>query len=174
MGQSVVELCQQIAQSGADMYILSDANNIFIDIILTSYNIKQYFPADHIFTNHAKYDSAGRCCVDYFHRDHKCDLCPDNLCKGTVLDSIRNINSQADSKQHNVLFYVGDGGGDFCPTLRMKSSDVCFARHSYPLHKKILSSHPQAVECNVQTWSTPDELKHKFLRELNLPPLESD
>ena len=34
------------------------------------------------------------------------------------------------------VFYVGDGGGDFCAATRLRAGDVLFAREGWALHRK--------------------------------------
>ena len=59
---------------------------------------------------------------------HGCPHCPLNLCKGGVLDALR-----AQWPSDATLVYVGDGRGDYCPTLRLGASDWVFARSEYAL-----------------------------------------
>lgn len=61
------------------------------------------------------------------------------------------------------VLYVGDGGGDFCPCLRLGSGDVACARADYPLHQKLLAASASAsaagsVRAAVKPWSTGKQL----------------
>lgn len=35
------------------------------------------------------------------------------------------------------IMYVGDGGGDFCPCMRLRECDVVCCRKGWALHKKL-------------------------------------
>ena len=60
-----------------------------------------------------------------------------HACFIQVLDSI-----QADAPYDQVV-YLGDGSGDFCPCMRLRSSDYIVARECYPTgaHDSTLSLH---------------------------------
>jgi len=97
--------------AGAIQFILSDANSVFIDSILTGYKLSHIFPPERIFTNPAAWTTvttttatsvskvpaaskttvavvdnkamnAERLAVRYHHTNKTCARCPRNLCKG--------------------------------------------------------------------------------------------
>jgi hypothetical protein len=75
---------------------------------------------------------------------HECARCPPNLCKGGVLDkwiemdyckSQKDLVASSDIKSRPRIIYIGDGGGDVCPALRLGASDVLLCRQDWALHK---------------------------------------
>lgn len=71
------------------------------------------------------------------------------MCKGHVLDEhLRNTNVTYD-----VVAFVGDGENDFCPTLRLRKTDIVFPRRSFPLDTHITESRDK-VSAMVRPWDT--------------------
>ena len=59
--------------------------------------------------------------------------------------------------------YVGDGGGDACPCLRLSAGDVVLAREGWELDKRLKGEQPAA---RVVTWATGQDLAEALRREL--------
>jgi pyridoxal phosphate phosphatase PHOSPHO2 len=77
-------IVQDLASTGnVSQIIISDANSLFISMILGFHKLESAFSA--VFTNPAVVDKSGKICVSFFHENQTCDLCPVNLCKGRVL-----------------------------------------------------------------------------------------
>ena len=104
-----------------NLIILSDANTFFIRTILEKHAMTSLF--SQIITNPCCWGSRGLEILPYENGSHGCALCPPNLCKGGVLRSLRH-------ESVGTIFYVGDGGGDFCPARLLKSTDTICARVS--------------------------------------------
>ncbi|BDA47728.1 probable pyridoxal phosphate phosphatase PHOSPHO2 [Coccomyxa sp. Obi] len=122
MRQAVAKL----AARGCDLVVVSDANSVYIDAILEHHGLKQHFKEVH--TNTASWEG-GALRVRPHHQDPKpdgCHNCPPNLCKGKVMELLL--------MQHNYsrVVYLGDGAGDFCPSLRLGPRDFVLSRESYP------------------------------------------
>lgn len=138
--------------------VLSDANTLFIHACLKKADLPhdQVFEGG-IFTNPATVEEPGFISLRPFidpndpEKQHKCNRCAANLCKGEVLQRI--IRDEYDSWR---IVYVGDGGNDHCPVLRMGSEGVVLARKGFPLHRKVLERPPLA---EVRLWDSPVELK---------------
>lgn len=62
------------------------------------------------------------------------------------------------------ICYVGDGGNDYCPTLRLSSNDYVFPRTGYRLERKIKAS--SQVKANVVFWESGQTILDT-LRSLN-------
>ena len=71
-----------------------------------------------------------------YHSDgeHACNLCPKNLCKGKVVQQLRQENF----RMYRKCFYVGDGGGDFCPFTMLNPTDYIYVREDYSCHREIV------------------------------------
>ncbi|KAJ7549709.1 hypothetical protein O6H91_07G064100 [Diphasiastrum complanatum] len=115
------------AESGCDLHIVSDANTVFIQTILEAYKLSTYFKKVH--TNPAHLDDFGVLRILPYHSSdmepHGCLLCPPNMCKGSIVDKIR-MEELASSEFCTI--YIGDGSGDYCPSLRLTDEDHVFAR----------------------------------------------
>jgi len=150
----------KLAQNnGAQLAILSDANEHYINIILKHLGI-DCFPM--IVTNLAT--------VEQFEENksvlrispfqpldepHNCDLCPSNLCKGQVLRNWLNAAS------YERVIYVGDGRGDFCPSMLLSESDFILCRNSWALHTSLTSAQPPP-QAKILPWDTGEDILHVF------------
>ncbi|POM60698.1 Pyridoxal phosphate phosphatase [Phytophthora palmivora] len=164
-----------VEQFGAEIKIISDGNSLFIDSVLKYQGLEPYI--NEVFTNPADHAVMGngrtRIRLRPYHSDNlhpiECPWCPSNLCKGSILDSIRA------AKPYSRVFYVGDGIGDFCPASRLTKNDVVFARadetngRSFGLQKRI-DSNPTLVEASVVPWSTGDDIYRHFAQVFHASP----
>ncbi|KAF9110501.1 hypothetical protein BGX27_006266 [Mortierella sp. AM989] len=144
----MIEALKLMKAQGSELYILSDANTVYIETVLKTYNIDHLFTE--IITNPAKFDRTGRLNVVRFHgldkEPHCCPLpCQPNLCKGSEIQKL--INSQS----WDQVVYMGDSTNDFCPSTRLQSKDVVLARGGLLLEKEI-KENPQLVKANVVYW----------------------
>jgi pyridoxal phosphate phosphatase PHOSPHO2 len=167
--------------AGWQNFILSDANHHYIDVILQHHDINSSFIE--IATNGSRVESTessssiGGVTVSgemtrlriYPHQSieapHSCSLCPQNLCKGNVLDKWREEHS------FSKVVYIGDGGGDFCPVVRLKAGDVALCRRNYTLHKMCIAATSEVasdavaghrVEAHVVEWSNGQDILSCF------------
>lgn len=141
---------------------MSDANSYFIKEILERHGLQEYFSQVH--TNPAHVDDSGALRVLPFHpkdTPHGCKLCPLNMCKGLILDSIRKGSSETLKRR---VIYVGDGGGDYCPSLRLVRGDHVLARQGFPLSKR-LTTNTDLVQATVHEWTSAKDVERLF-REL--------
>lgn len=94
---------------------------------------------------------------------HTCKVgCSANMCKGDELDAFRARHASYDR-----VVYVGDGGNDYCPILRLRPQDVALVRRHRGLAKRILEE--GQVQCQVRYWSGAWEAE-QLLRHLGAPP----
>jgi len=169
---SMREAVFAMKEKGHRIYILSDANTEFIDAILSGYpGLKDCFVK--VYSNIGHFDDNGRLHIKYYHQSsHGCSSpCPKNLCKGVVLDEIlekegmrRRSGARREEKSYGGggerrVVYIGDGGNDVCPAMRLDSIDYVFARSGFRLSKALTKSKPAA---KVLMWSNGDEAKAHF------------
>ena len=114
--------------AGAHQRLLSDANSEYIRIKLDSLRIASDFRV--VETNGGSWDSSGRLCITPHHQPppHGCPNCPPNLCKGRVL--ARWLSEVESSSPGFRCLYVGDGSGDVCVAMVLRSQDVLLARRA--------------------------------------------
>lgn len=150
----MVDLLTTLDQTKAEAIVISDANYIFIDHILTFHGLKDRI--NKIFTNPAKFNNEGRLELEMYHVQDSCSLSTVNLCKGQILESY--IEERA---KENVIFthiaFVGDGENDFCPSLRLSPKDFVFPREGYSLVKhieKMKAEQGLHIKANIHTWKS--------------------
>ena len=95
-----------------------------------------------IITNPAHWDSQQ---PDWLHvgrrlppsaEPHNCAVgCLANMCKGDELDAYLVSHGGRDS--FDRIVYVGDGGNDFCPLLRMRARDLALVRKGFELDARV-------------------------------------
>ena len=116
---------------GAEIVVLSDANTYYITTILERHGLAPL--VTEVITNPSRWDG-GTLRVAPHHDagrpPHGCALCPPNLCKGLVMEALLQ-----DRKPAKVV-YVGDGGGDFCPSTKLRAGDALCCRKGWTCHKK--------------------------------------
>ena len=87
---------------------------------------------------------------------------------GDELDAFRARHA---SSNYERIVYVGDGGNDYCPVLRLGKNDVALVRRNRGLAKRILEE--GGVQCTVRYWSGAWEAE-QLLRRLGGAASASD
>lgn len=146
------------AHPRADLAVVSDANSVFIERVSAAVGVGEEVAAAEVHTNPARWDGDGRLRVRRYHDGTRCarSRCPDNMCKGLILEALRR-------PEHEAVLYVGDGGGDYCPAAGMRAGDAVLARRGYPLHRKCAETPPAA---DVVAWDGGAEVLAEFARRL--------
>ncbi|KAF9339751.1 hypothetical protein BGZ91_004827 [Linnemannia elongata] len=151
-----IEALKLMKEHGSDLYILSDANTVYIETILKAYNIDNLFTG--ILTNPASFDSKGRLNVTRYHgldkEPHKCPLpCEPNLCKGLELQKL------IDSHPWEQVIYMGDASNDFCPSTRLsrQRGDLVLARRGLSLEQRI-KERPELVRAEIVYWQDAQDV----------------
>jgi pyridoxal phosphate phosphatase PHOSPHO2 len=154
-------LALRLYMNKTEQRILSDANSWFIAAITEHLEVDHHFTT--VVTNPSRWEQAGRILrVAPFHA-HTCLRCPSNLCKGQVLDAWR-----AELRPDHII-YVGDGGGDLCPSLRLCPRDSVCARAGYPLHESLLGVDASRLKGRLRPWVDGEELLAHFQDALSSP-----
>lgn len=151
---------------GCDLKIVSDANKFFIETILKHHGISGYF--SEINTNPSLVDGEGKLRISPFHdfasSPHGCSLCPPNMCKGVVIKRIQE--SVAAEGKKKKMIYLGDGSGDYCPSLKLTHGDFVMPRKNYPLWD-LICQNPNSVEAAIHEWSDGEDFESVLLRLIN-------
>ena len=58
---------------------------------------------------------------------------------------------------------MGDGKGDYCPSLRLSEEDYVMPRKNYPLWQ-LICDNPQQLKAEVHEWSNGEELERILLQ----------
>ncbi|KAG0049370.1 hypothetical protein BGZ83_005856 [Gryganskiella cystojenkinii] len=169
MDPDMIKICQLLFDRGWDLAIVSDANTVYIESILEHYGIRHLFKA--IVTNPAFWDDQGRLHIHRLtspEKPHNCPLgvCSLNICKGKEIDKLlqERLGSAVSEKTTTPalrMLYVGDGRNDYCPALRMKTSDdLYFVRRGRTLEKYLEknSNARDAIQARIVYWSAAGEI----------------
>ncbi|KAJ8458598.1 hypothetical protein OPV22_031524 [Ensete ventricosum] len=157
----VVDAIKTVYALGCDLRVVSDANQFFIDTILKHHGLLECFKE--INTNPSLVDEEGRLrilpCHDFTTRSHGCSICPPNMCKAKIIDRIR-ASAFVEGKKRFI--YLGDGKGDYCPSLGLSEEDYVMPRKHYPLWS-LISNSSQPLRAEVHEWSNGEELEKVLL-----------
>ncbi|PKU77591.1 Inorganic pyrophosphatase 2 [Dendrobium catenatum] len=147
---------------GCDLRIVSDANFFFIETILKHHGLIGCFTE--INTNPSFIDDKGRLRIAPYHdftkSSHGCPLCPPNMCKSKIVERIR-------AGEKKRVIYLGDGKGDYCPSLRLGEGDFVMPRKNYPLWD-LIQNNPGLLRAEVHEWSNGEEQEKVLLHLISL------
>ncbi|XP_057772193.1 inorganic pyrophosphatase 1-like [Salvia miltiorrhiza] len=142
---------------GCDLRIVSDANLFFIETIVDHLGIKDCF--SEINTNPSYVDEEGRLrispFVDFQTAPHGCSLCPPNMCKGMIIDRIQATLAK-EGKQR--IIYLGDGAGDFCPSLKLRDGDFMMPRKNFPVWGLICENRA-LLRAEIHEWIDGEDME---------------
>lgn len=147
---------------GCDLRIVSDANFFFIETILDHLGIKDCF--SEINTNPSYQDDEGRLrispYIDFKSSPHGCiNPCPPNMCKGMILERIKC----SVAKEGKRIIYLGDGIGDFCPSLKLEEGDFMMPRKNFPVWNLIRENQGR-IRAEIHEWVDGAELESILLK----------
>ncbi|WOL08185.1 hypothetical protein Cni_G16937 [Canna indica] len=159
---NVISAIKSAYALGCELRIVSDANRFFIETILKDHELINYF--SEINTNPSYVDEEGRLRIFPYHdfnsSTHGCSLCPPNMCKSAIIKRIQATTLAGGKKR---LIYLGDGKGDYCPSLKLNEEDFVMPRKNYPLWDLIVDN-PQALRAEIHEWSNAEELERVLLQ----------
>ncbi|KAF8813816.1 hypothetical protein BYT27DRAFT_7220167 [Phlegmacium glaucopus] len=135
---------------------LSNANSVFISTILESKGLETLF--QEIITNPADWEPSGllklRRRVDPAGQQHSCKVgCSEEL----------DAFLKRQGVEYDRIVYIGDGGNDFCPILRLRSQDLVFCRLHRGLQRRIEhDTEAKALKPSVRYWGGAWEIEEMF------------
>ncbi|XP_010519213.1 PREDICTED: inorganic pyrophosphatase 2-like [Tarenaya hassleriana] len=143
---------------GCELRIVSDANTFFIETILEHLEIKDLF--SEINTNPGFVDQHGRLRISPYHdfteSSHGCSRCPPNMCKALIIERIQASLTKEGKKKK--IIYLGDGAGDYCPSLKLGDEDYVMPRKSYPVWD-LICQNPMLIRANIREWTDGEALE---------------
>ncbi|EPQ57312.1 hypothetical protein GLOTRDRAFT_58585 [Gloeophyllum trabeum ATCC 11539] len=161
---AMVRAVQKLKSKGKTTFLcLSNANSVFISTILASKGLSELF--EEIITNPAEWDHSGllklrRRIAPDAARQHQCKVgCSPNMCKGEELEAFLERHG----KQFDRIVYVGDGSNDFCPILRLRTSDIVLCRKFRGLERRISKEgDKEGLKCQIRYWAGAWEVEEIF------------
>ncbi|KAK1265533.1 Inorganic pyrophosphatase 2 [Acorus gramineus] len=151
---------------GCELRIVSDANTFFIETILSHHGLLECF--SEINTNPSFIDDDGKLRILPFHdfhsSSHGCTLCPPNMCKGLIVERIKESILQEGKRR---IVYLGDGKGDYCPSLKLVEGDFVMPRKNYPAWE-LITSNPLMIKAEVCEWGDAEEMEEVLLKLINM------
>ncbi|KAG0448222.1 hypothetical protein HPP92_027917 [Vanilla planifolia] len=161
----VVSAVRSAHALGCDMRVVSDANVFFIEAVLKRHGIFECFTE--VNTNPSFVDEAGRLRISPFHdsndSSHGCPFCPPNMCKSQIVERIRDgVGVHGKMK----VIYLGDGNGDYCPSLKLGEGDFLMPRKNFPLWD-LIRSDPNLLKAEVHEWSDGEDMERILLQLVN-------
>ncbi|ORX40538.1 phosphatase phospho-type [Kockovaella imperatae] len=145
---------------------LSNSNEVYISTILERHGLTDLF--SNIITNPASWNSSNSNRLDIGRRvpangpQHDCKVgCLANMCKGEELEAY--ISERGGRSSYEKIVYIGDGGNDFCPLLRMKEGDWALVRKNMELDARIKNEgEKEGLKVEVKKWSQAWQIDEYF------------
>ncbi|OAY53132.1 inorganic pyrophosphatase 1 [Manihot esculenta] len=146
---------------GCELRIVSDANMFFIETILNHLGLRDCF--SEINTNPGFVDEEGRLRIfpyhDFTQSSHGCSRCPPNMCKGLIIERIQASIAKEGNKK---IIYLGDGIGDYCPSLKLTEADYLMPRKNFPVWD-LICKNPMLIKAEIHEWTDGEELERVLL-----------
>ncbi|XP_050231736.1 inorganic pyrophosphatase 2-like [Mercurialis annua] len=148
----IVNALKMAHASGCELRIISDANTFFIDTVLEHVGLRDCF--SEINTNPGFLDEQGRLNIAPFHDHGCCHLCPANMCKGLIVERIK---ASMEGKKKRII-YLGDGEGDYCPSMKLTKGDFVMPRKNFPVWD-LICQNPAIIRSEIHEWIDGDEFE---------------
>ncbi|WFD32152.1 pyridoxal phosphatase [Malassezia sp. CBS 17886] len=141
-----------------DFLLLSNSNEVYIHVILEHKRLLDPPLFKEVITNPAHWEDDGLLRLSRRVKAHG----PQHGCAVGCSSELDTFHTRHASEGYERTIYVGDGGNDFCPILRLQPSDVALVRRHRGLAKRIVDE--GGVQCEVRYWSGAWELEQLLLR----------
>lgn len=71
------------------------------------------------------------------------------------------------------MVYLGDGAGDYCPSLKLKAEDYAMPRKNFPVWD-LISQNPMLVKAAIREWTDGESLERILLGTIEEILLEEE
>ncbi|KAE8667110.1 Inorganic pyrophosphatase 1 [Hibiscus syriacus] len=164
----------RIIQAIKSAHGLGSSAMFFIETILEHHGLKECF--SEINTNPSFVDEEGRLRIfplhDFNKHPHGCHHpCPPNMCKGIVIERIQADLSAMEEKK--TIIYMGDGLGDFCPSLKLGDGDYMLPRKDFPVWDLICRNR-KFIQAEICEWSNGMEFECLLLNLISKISIDRD
>ncbi|XLU29514.1 hypothetical protein S245_065580, partial [Arachis hypogaea] len=84
---------------------------------------------------------------------------------GLIIERIQDSLSNNGDENKRII-YLGDGSGDYCPSLRLRERDFMMPRKNFPVCYLICKD-PLLLKAEIHPWSDGQELEQVLLQLIN-------
>jgi len=88
--------------------------------------------------------------------------------QGMIVERIQAILAKEGKKR---MIYLGDGIGDFCPSLKLREGDFVMPRKDFPAWN-LINENRRLVKAAVHEWTDGEELENILLQLINTINIE--
>ena len=88
--------------------------------------------------------------------------------QGMIIERI-----QASLQGMKKIIYLGDGGGDYCPSLRLGEADYMMPRKNFPIWD-LICRNPMLIKAEIHEWNDGEELERVLLQIINMISVEEN
>ena len=75
---------------------------------------------------------------------------------------IERIQASVAAEGNKRIIYLGDGAGDYCPSLKLKESDFVMPRKNFPVWD-LISNNPLLIKAKIHEWTDGEEQEKVLL-----------
>lgn len=90
------------------------------------------------------------------------------MLQGLIVERIQASMVKEGKKR---IIYLGDGIGDFCPSLKLREGDFVMPRKDFPAWN-LIKENRTLVKAEVHEWTDGEELEHILLQLINAITIE--
>ncbi|KAK8608371.1 hypothetical protein V6N13_023797 [Hibiscus sabdariffa] len=90
------------------------------------------------------------------------------MTQGMVIEKI-----QASLEGKKKIIYLGDGSGDYCPSLKLGEADYMMPRKDFPVWD-LICRNPVLIKAEIHGWSDGEELEKVLLKIIDTVAVEGD
>ncbi|KAG0454854.1 hypothetical protein HPP92_024146 [Vanilla planifolia] len=172
-----------------DLRVVSDANAFFIEAIVERHGIMECFTE--IITNPSYVDDEGRPAFPIPQLRQvlsRMPHLPPNTCKVSLLPRLSTASilnplrwphfaeqdhGEDSSRGAKRVIYLGDGKGDYCPSLQLEYGDSVMPRKNYPLCY-LIQDDPSLLKAGIHEWSNGADMEWVLLELVKRTDLSSN
>ena len=158
LNSGIHELFHNISMKNSKIVIMSNACDLVIKECFCAQNLIQYIYK--IESNPVR-QTHPIIIIDEYEKPLQsvCALCEPNLCKGSIVDKYR------DKDIFDKIIYIGDGGNDVCPALRLNKNDFIFAKYDekttrvYEMYDMLKNRYFHQLKAELFVWNTMENIQ---------------
>jgi pyridoxal phosphate phosphatase PHOSPHO2 len=138
-----------------DCIIVTGNNDIVVDIVLESHNIKDCFKK--ILCNKSYLDKENYIKIEPVNEKYEhCKDCSPFLCKSLFMEDYWKENNK---DEYERIIYFGDGGNDLCLSKKLTEKDFVFPRKNYKLYKLLFNENiKNEIKAKIFPWENGKEI----------------